>query len=618
MIIALLMQKQNDRGGYLLDEDLRSVAHELNVSLSHVQGLVSFYPHFHTQPPPKVCVKVCNDMACHLRGSVQRVKRLQAWASEQYDEDVQVSQVSCLGRCDRAIAATINDHLWVARDEAETRQAISACHKGDQIAFDSDADWLSQRLCDWMIDIYSDRGSNYQCVRDYVAQPRPEWVIQSLERAGLLGMGGAGGRTYLKWQDVRQARGLQKTVICNGDESEPGTFKDRDLLLGRPHLIIEGMILAGLVVGAQRGYIFVRHEYSEQAVALNNELDRARFFGATGRYIFGSNLTFEIEVVVSPGNYIAGEQTALVEALEGNRAEPRNRPPELMTNGYQNQPTLLNNAETFAWVPAILARDEGRWYAEQTSEQTEGPQSVANKVGRRGASGLRFFSVSGDVVRPGTYEVPCGITLGTLIEDYCGGLLPGKELLAASLSGASSGLLPANIAAQLLDEKVAADLTAQGIQVLRLLDLPLDLHFMRGLGLMLGAGIVIYGTGADVLQEALACSRFFRDQSCGKCVPCRIGSQKITQLGEQLADGQVRPKDLSNLTQNILELSDVMQATSICGLGQVAGNPLRSVLAYFPERVEQALAGSEEPSPMRQLQPDPSESSSPRSKEVAP
>ena len=605
MIIALLMQKQTERGGYLIAEDLRSVAHALNVELSHVQGLVSFYPHFHTVPPPKVCVKVCNDMACHLRGSADMAGRIKNWAEEQFDADVQVCQVSCLGRCDRAPATLINDELYVARDEVEIKQAVASCVKGEQSACDTDLDWLNKRQDRWQIDVYEGLPRDYGFLRSYVTHPQPQWVIESLERAGLLGMGGAGGRTYLKWQDVRQARGTQKSIVCNGDESEPGTFKDRDLMLRAPHLVIEGMILAGMVVGAKRGFIFIRHEYPEQVDALNKELKRARLLGALGQNLFHSSFNFELEVVVSPGNYIAGEQTALVEALEGNRAEPRIRPPELMTNGYQNQPTLLNNVETFAWVPAIVSRDEGRWFAQQGYQKVERQSSavsvtlpaqptpiVQNSPHSRmttNSTGLRLFSVSGDVQKPGVYEVPCGITLGELINDFCGGMASGKQLLAVSLSGASSGFLPAKIPLASLGEQVAAELMAQGLQELGVFDLPLDIQRARQLGIMLGAGIVIYGTGADVLKEALACSRFFRDQSCGKCVPCRIGAQKITQMGQRLIDGQVTATELPTICQNMVELSEVMQATSICGLGQVAANPLRSILAYFPERVQAAL-----------------------------
>ena len=606
MIIALLMQKQKERGGYLVAEDLRNVAHSLNVELSHVQGLVSFYPHFHMSPPPKVSVKICHDMACHLRGSTDLAGRIKKWADEQYGEDVQVCQVACLGRCDRAPAALINDQLLVARSDEEMKQTIASCVNGQEVQFDTDAQWLNQRQDDWQIDVYADQPRDYACLRRYVAHPQPQWVIEALERAGLLGMGGAGGRTYLKWQDVRQARGTQKSVIGNADESEPGTFKDRDLMLRVPHLIIEGLVLAGLVVGAQRGFIFIRHEYPEQIDELRHEIKRARQLGALGQNLFHSSFNFELEVVVSPGNYIAGEQTALVEALEGNRAEPRNRPPELMTNGYQNQPTLLNNVETFAWVPAIVSRDAGRWFAQQGYRPKVERQSSAVSVttpaqplptasdsshSRRTTSstGLRMFSVSGDVQKPGVYEVPCGITFGELLNNFCGGMISGKQLLAVSLSGASSGFLPAKIPLTSLNEQVAAELAARGLQELEVLDIPLDIQYARQLGIMLGAGIVVYGTGADVLKEALACSRFFRDQSCGKCVPCRIGAQKITQMGQRLIDGQVTPAELPAICQNMVELSEVMQATSICGLGQVAANPLRSILAYFPERVQEAL-----------------------------
>ncbi len=589
MIIQALNKRQKDRGGYLTDSDLRGVAAELRVPLHRVQALVSFFPHYRTEPPPRVEVQICRDMACHLRGSLDLIHGLHGWANECRANEVHVSGVSCLGRCDRAPAALVNERLFVQRTASQLQEIAEEFLQGSSPSPDSDWELAKTKFGTWEIDPYHNQeggsSAGYEVVRRFVAKPEPELVLKALENAGLLGMGGAGGRAYLKWQDVRQAKGINKYVVANGDESEPGTFKDRDLMLVAPHLAVEGMILAALVVGATRGWIYLRHEYPEQAEAFQREIERAEKLGALGTNLFRSSYSFKLEVFVSPGNYICGEQTALIEAMEDKRAEPRNRPPELMTNGYQNQPTLLNNIETFSWVPAIMSRSEGAWFAAQGRKSGPYVAGLAESI-----RGKRFFSISGDVQRPGAYEVPTGIPLGELIDHYCGGMVQGKEILAVALSGPSGGLLPARIPIQALNRRFVEKHVPAGVTEVDVRDIPLDINVARSMDIMIGAGIVIYGTGADVLLEALACSRFFRNESCGKCVPCRIGSYKITEMGEKLAEGKVTAEELPTLQETALQLSQVMTATSICGLGQVASNPMRSLFGFFPQRVQQALS----------------------------
>lgn len=615
MIIQALNRTQKERGGYLTQEDLRAVAKELQVPLHKIQELVTFYPHYRTSPPPCVEVHVCRDMACHLRGSTKAIDELQTWAQANYGDAVHVAGVSCLGRCDRSPAALVNEQLFVLKSDVLGSSAdvstsmdrlsdrlkqvvadkVAASQAGSPAPTSLDfpaSDWdlAKSKLGTWQVDVYQGSKSSYRAVEEYLRNPNPARVLKVLERAGLLGMGGAGGRTYLKWQDVYEAHSTngEKYIVCNADESEPGTFKDRDLLLITPHLTIEGMILAGLVVGATRGWVYIRHEYPEQAAAIEDEIRRAMSLGALGDNIFKSDRKFHLEVFVSPGNYICGEQTALIEAMEDKRAEPRIRPPELNTNGYNDQPTLLNNVETFAWVPAILLREEGQWYAQQGVKT--GPL-----VGDSGPTmrGMRFFSVSGDVCRPGAYEVPTGITLGELIRDHCGGMLPGKELVAVALSGPSGGLLPAKIPKSLLKKDFATKYPQVAGDGLDVLTIPLDINVSRALDIMIGAGIVIYGTGCDLVAEAVSLSVFFRNESCGKCVPCRIGSQKITQMGLDILDGQVSSNALPVMTDTINQLSDIMKSTSICGLGQVAHQPMRSLFRYFPELVEKVCQNSD-------------------------
>lgn len=584
MIIPALYERQQLRGGYLTDADMKSVAEELGVPLHRVNALVTFYPHFRRQPPPAAEVRICRDMTCHLNGAVPLAERLRTWAEKKHGDAVEVCGASCLGRCDRPPAALINDRLIAATDEKTMSAAIDAVVEGKEPVTDTDWELAKSKVGTWDMDLY-EGAPRYEIVRQYIdAEGDPDKVLAALEHAGLLGMGGAGGRAYLKWGDVMRASGStgEKYIVCNADESEPGTFKDREILLAAPHLTIEGMIIAALVTGARRGWIYVRHEYPEQVVKCREEIERAVQAGACGPRIFGSRHSFEIELFVSPGGYICGEQTALIEAMEGKRAEPRNRPPELMTNGLHDQPTLLSNVETFAWVPKIL-KDGGDWFASQ-----------GNKVGNltTGSSdrikGKRLFSVSGDLNRPGVYEVPTGITLGDLINEHCGGMREGKPIAAVALSGPSGGLLPARIPVQHLNRRFVEANMPPEAKLLDVLELPLDINVSRAVGYMLGGGIVVYGEGCNVLAEAVANSLFYRNESCGKCVPCRIGSEKITEMGTRLLEGKVTAMEFEGYESVAMQLSGVMQATSICGLGQVAANPLSSFLKFFPELARDA------------------------------
>ncbi|MGV3486183.1 MAG: NAD(P)H-dependent oxidoreductase subunit E [Planctomycetaceae bacterium] len=582
MIIPALHERQHARG-YLTDADMRAVAEEVGVPLHRVNAVVSFFPHFRTDPPPKVEVHICRDMACHRRGSVAMQERLAQWARKNHGNDVEVCGVSCLGRCDRAPAVIINEQLFAGRREDELREAIHAIVADQPVRADTDWELAKPKVGTWDIDYYGGVG-RYEAVKQYLdGKPNPEAVLKALETAGLLGMGGAGGRAYLKWGDVMRANGQRKYIVCNADESEPGTFKDRDLLLAAPHLTIEGMIVAALVTGASQGWIYIRHEYPEQIERCRQEIARAVKLGACGRNIFGSQQNFELDVFPSPGGYICGEQTALIEAMENKRGEPRNRPPELMTNGLYDQPTLLSNVETFAWAPVILLRDAGMWFRDQGYK--DGP--LAGTEEAKQMNGKRFFSISGDVNRPGAYEVPTGITLGELIDKHCLGMRDDRKIGAVALSGPSGGLLPAQIPIKHLNRRFVEARVPSGTTHIDVRDLPLDIAVSRAVGYMLGAGIVVYNEDADILAEAVANSRFYRNETCGKCVPCRIGSQKITEMGERMLAGEVSPRELPILEQTAMELSAVMQTASICGLGQVASNPLQSFLKYFPELAAQ-------------------------------
>jgi formate dehydrogenase beta subunit len=601
MIVQQLHAIQ-ERRGYLPREELLALADRLECPLFRIEEVVSFFPHFRKEPPGEVQVRVCRDMACRLRGSDQLVA--QAQATVQSKKGWSVCEVSCLGRCDRAPAAVVEvisqpaphapahthveheEYLIAPADQERLTAAIQALKQGNQPTHDTDAAYRPNEYKKWQIDAYPEQTKpeqRYQAIQKFLSLKTTaerdayrNQVIKALETANLLGMGGAGGRAYKKWSEVREAVGEKKYVVCNGDESEPGTFKDRELLLRTPHLVVEGVILGGLIVGAQRGFIYIRHEFHEQIEAVRAEIKRAELAGMCGQNMTGGEFSFQVEVFVSPGGYICGEQTALIEAMEDKRAEPRNRPPELQTNGLWNCPTLLNNVETLAWVPAIVERDAGNWYKEAGAT--------------RDFKGRRFFSVSGDLAKPGPYEVPIGITLGELIDHYCGGMAAGKKLKAVSLSGPSSGFLPAEVPAEFVPAALKNEIGPNGTYDLR--NLRLDIALSRTYRWMLGAGMVIYGDDADLVEQAYACTTFYRYESCGKCVPCRVGTQKLLDVIEALYRKQLTAADLQRLTSSdseVAELSQTMQLTAICGLGTVASNPLTSLLKYFPQEIEKYL-----------------------------
>jgi NADH:ubiquinone oxidoreductase subunit F (NADH-binding) len=328
------------------------------------------------------------------------------------------------------------------------------------------------------------------------------------------------------------------------------------------------MVLAGLVTGAGRGYVYIRHEYHDEIEAVVAALDEARRQGVCGDNVLGSGVPFPIEVFVSPGGYIQGEESALLEALEDRRGEPRNKPPFPVTHGLHNCPTVINNVETLAWVPAIVLRG-GEWYRDQ---------------GLRGATGLRFVSVSGDVNRPGVYEVPFGQTVGELI-DLAGGVRDRQMLKAVATSGPSGGFLPAFVRADNLPARFVQDRLPPGAAGLDVRNLALDFGTLAALGGMLGAAFVVYGDRADLVEQALNCLEFYRNESCGKCVPCRLGSQKLVEIVARLRQGRGDRQQLALVS----DLAQAMLLTSICGLGQVAANPITSVLKHFPEEVERYL-----------------------------
>jgi NADH:ubiquinone oxidoreductase subunit F (NADH-binding)/NADH:ubiquinone oxidoreductase subunit E len=552
-----------DRCGYLPEDELRALAERTNLPLHRIHEVASYYPLYRLQKPPTVEVKVCRDMACHLCSAERLQRSLTALAHEKGAEELQVQGVSCLGQCDRPVAVSVNDHVYRGLPEPELLKRIEIALAREPLP-NQRAD---RSPLGWKIDPYNGK-PEYRVIRQFVEKRNVESVLKALEVANLRGMGGAGFPTFRKWSAVRAAPGDEKYVICNADESEPGTFKDRELLRRTPHLVLEGMVLAGLVTGASKGWIYIRHEYEEEIEAMQEAIADAQKRAICGANILNSGITFQLEVFVSPGGYVQGEESALLEAMEDRRGEPRNKPPFPVTSGLYNKPTVINNVETLAWTPAIVLHG-GEWYRDQ---------------GTHGATGLRFVSISGDVNRPGVYEVPLGQTVRELVVDMAGGISGGQKLKAIAPSGPSGGFLPATLKAENLPEKFVKDRLG-GAKTFDILDLPLDFNTLAAMGAMLGAAFVVYGDSRDLVENALNCVQFYRNESCGKCVPCRMGSQKLVDMIGDMLAGRFPRKNLIAVT----ELANTMCGASICGLGQVAANPITSVIKHFPEELERYI-----------------------------
>jgi formate dehydrogenase beta subunit len=515
--------------GWLPREELVRLGRETKRPLYEIEGLISFYPHFRTDPPPRVEVTVCHDLSCWLHGADERVAAIRDRFGD--DVEIEVREVSCVGRCDVAPAATVQEHpVRVSELEAAVEQARA----GDRPPPD---ETLTPRI--WPNDPYGDQSPDdrYASARAMIAgELTGTQAIETLKESGLRGMGGAGFPTGAKWEIVAAQSSEPKFVICNADESEPGAFKDRQILAEQPHLVIEGMLAGMLAVGAEQAWVFIRHEYGIEEAAIRAELDAAREAGVIGSDVLGSGRRLDIDIFTSPGGYSLGEESALIECMEGHRGEPRNKPPFPGVHGLWGKPTLMNSVETFAAIPIILQRG-GQWWKEQ---------------GVNGGTGLKFFAISGHVVRPDVYCVPMGTTARDLIE-LAGGLPDGVQSQAFQPGGASSNFLGPDQ-----------------------LDVALDFKPLADAGSMLGSGaVVVIGDQTDLLAAATNVLRFFRNESCGKCVPCRVGSHKahgtLTEALEQGADADA-------ITPRIDELEETPRMTSICGLGQVALGPVMSVL----------------------------------------
>jgi NADH:ubiquinone oxidoreductase subunit F (NADH-binding)/NADH:ubiquinone oxidoreductase subunit E len=502
-----------DHYGHLSAAHLTALASEMKMALTEVYEVATFYSHFDVvkdgPPPPAITVRVCDSLSCAMAGAETLLARL----PDILGKDVRVVRAPCMGACDRAPVAAVG-HVQTFQATPDTVVA-AVKSKPHAHAWRAHTDLASYRKAD-----------GYALLKDCLAGKRTrEELIKIVGDAGLRGLGGAGFPTGRKWSLVR-AEPAPRMFAVNADEGEPGTFKDRFYLERDPHRFLEGMLIAAWVVEAAETYLYIRDEYPELRLMLAEEIAQAEQAGLSPHT--------KIHLRRGAGAYICGEESAMIESIEGKRGLPRHRPPYVAQVGLFGRPTLEQNVETLYWVRDIVEKGAA-WMTGQ---------------GRKERKGFRSFSVSGRVKKPGVVVAPAGVTARELIEEFCGGMQDGHKFKGYLPGGASGGILPASMA-----------------------DEPLDFGTLEKYGCFVGShAVVILSDKDDMKAVALNLMRFFEDESCGQCTPCRVGTQKAALLMEK----PVWNRELLD------ELSQAMRDASICGLGQAASNPLTSVIKYFP------------------------------------
>jgi len=509
------LHRLQDHYGHLSHRHLLALAIEMELPMAEVYETATFYHHFDVlkadeNAPPELTVRVCESLTCEMFGAAGLIDRLRATTDT---ARVRIQPVPCVGRCQAAPVAVVGTNP-VERAEPET--VAAAVKNGDTVCPEPDAVRYSD---------YRGQGG-YKLLADCMnGRHAPEQVIDMLEQAHLRGLGGAGFPAGRKWRILR-SQPRPRLVAVNIDEGEPGTFKDRYYLEQDPHRFIEGTLVAAWAIEAEAIYIYLRDEYAGCRALLEAELDALQQDPPCPLP--------PIHLRRGAGAYICGEESAMLESIEGKRGMPRLRPPYVAEVGLFNRPTLEQNMETLHWVRDIVEKG-AEWFTSQ---------------GRRGRKGLRSFSVSGRVQKPGVHLAPAGISIRELIEEYCGGMLPGHEFYGYFPGGASGGILPAS-----LD------------------DIPLDFDTLQSHGAFIGSAAVIVLSDKDSARAlALNAMRFFEDESCGQCTPCRSGTAKAVKLMEKPEWDRLLLEDLAQ----------AMEDASICGLGQAAPNPLRCAMKYFP------------------------------------
>jgi NADH-quinone oxidoreductase subunit F len=549
MLLPILLKAQS-LFGYIPESIAREIGSALGIPLADITGVIEFYSMLHDQPTADHTIRVCTSPTCSSQGAKQLLEEFGQTLSTKPgsatpDGTYYLEASECLGLCDQA-PAVLMDQTPIGHADA-----VRVLSNADdfQTRVYSDKPVITRRF--GLIDPTS--------IQDFIAHDGffgfqqalecgSDQICSSMRDSGLLGRGGAAFSTDIKWEGAASAPGKPKYIVCNADESEPGTFKDRVLLENDPYAVLEGMLIAGYAIGAENGFIYIRGEYPKAQVIFQQVIDNSRAHGYLGENIQGSEFSFDVELRSGAGAYICGEETALFESIEGKRGYPRLKPPFPTTHGLFQKPTVINNVETFANVGLILRIGVEAYCA----------------YGSSGSSGPWLFCLSGDVAKPGLYEVTQPITLRELIFERGGGVRDGANLQAVLLGGAAGNFVaPANLNVRLTQEDTRA----------------------AGLGLGSGA-VIVLNEHADLKQTFADLGHFFAHESCGKCYPCQLGTQRQSEVLDRLAENRALPGDRHRLE----DVGWTMTDASICGLGQTAASAILSAIDLWPDDFEREAA----------------------------
>jgi len=545
-LIEVLHECQTIFGGWLPREAVERIAAGLAVPVADVYGVTEFYEMFYTHPVGYKVIRICQDAPCALAGADALMagvcRRLGVQPGETTPDGVYTLEaVRCLGLCDRAPAALVNLERYAPLEPDDPATVLDKPPPPERLAIGGLVKLALSNVGvvdPTRLEDYVAQGG-LAALRQALLTMKPGQVLEEVKASKLVGRGGAAFPTGLKWEFAAR-NPAPRYVICNADESEPGAFKDRVLMDGDPFRVIEGLILACYAVGAQQGFIYVRGEHRRGYERFSQALRQLEAAGYLGQDILGSGFECQIEVRRGAGAYVCGEETALMESIEGKRGFPRLRPPFPTDSGLWGRPTVINNVETLAKVPPILLHG-ARWY---------------NALGTPESAGTKLFAVSGSVLRPGVYEVPFGVRLRHLVYDLAGGLQPGRQVQAILTGGAAGTFLTAAH-----------------------LDIPLTFEDFKKVGGTIGAGtVMVFDDTVDLRQVLRRIGEFFAHESCGKCYPCQMGTQRQAEILARIASGRPQPDDAATL----VELGAVMTDTSICGLGQAASMAIVNAYQHWP------------------------------------
>ncbi|MHC1784009.1 MAG: NAD(P)H-dependent oxidoreductase subunit E [Anaerolineaceae bacterium] len=531
--------------GYISEDNAALIGRALGVPLVDVYGVIHFYTLFHHQPVVKKIIHVCHDPACALAGADSIFKVISQRLEEPHPGTaggIVLESAACLGLCSHAPAMLVEGQPRTASMTTGYEDLVSPKGESPHTRIEREAAILTANCGKGRPTSLEEylSGGGYEGLRAGL-RTQPSEVIERVKQSGLVGRGGAAFPTGTKWEGAANTPALARYVVCNGDEAEPGTFKDRVLMEDDPHRILEGILLAGFAIGAHKAYFYIRGEYEVPYKAVTAAIVDATASGFLGQNILGSGFDFIIEVRRGAGAYVCGEETALFESIEGKRGFPRVKPPFPTLAGLFGMPTVINNVETLCNVPFIIAQGAEKY----------------RQIGTEKSPGSKLFCLSGDVVKPGLYEVPFGVTFRHLLYDLAGGVRDGRGMQAALFGGAAGAFAS------------EADL-----------DVPLTFEDLRTAGLPLGSGVItVMDDTRDLKDIILRLAHFFAEESCGKCFPCQIGTRRQLEIIQRVADGKPDPYD----SERLKDLAMTMTDASLCGLGQTASSAVQSAMKLWPE-----------------------------------